>query len=326
MKASINFTGTGVVNAVVQFCNDDWTPCKEKESSARVSGSLGKYGYGGADVRKSMARMHESQNGKWAIHAEDADYLLALNEVDVLHPTTMENINTGNIPVRFENEKAVVWYEFEASGRTYRTRNLSKGKRFIETWLGYDCPDLMRFETNSKDVSYTMMGCTYCVFSGIIVSGSDFDEELTVEEAAALAKGCRGDETYIGQKLNKWIAAKSVSPEEIAKAVQRVSDAERKIQEVAKAHKDELFAAEHAIPEDPNAFDCGWLNWYAEGQLGEDISMLKAAGKRSSKSLDVGCFPYDVQSVYRQADAGKLFVEEVLKETPYQIRFETHLD
>ena len=320
MKAIVKFINGRQIKALVHFCNDDWTESVKKEGSAYVSGSYG-------NIRKQMRQVtdEERKDGfEWACSAAAVDSFLLLNKVHVYDPMTMEDIKTGNGPVKYQNDKVFVWYEFVAGNRTYHAANLSKAKKFIETWLNYDCPALLRYETNSSDTAHTMMGCEYPTFTDTVVSGSNFSEDMTVEEAKALAAGC-GEQTYIGEKLTKWLAAKNMSDAELAEATKRVDTAEAEMQAIIDAHHDELVAAETKTPEDPNAFDCGWLNWYGIGKLGEDLELLKAVGKRTTEMLNIN-IPQVVQSIYHQADAGKIVVTLISDNTPYKVRFETHLD
>lgn len=305
-KAILTFEGQ---KAKVVFCDNEWKPYNGNTKAYKKN------------VRSIRSTIRSDGVVEHTLPVWSVDDYLRLNGVDTLKPLTMEQFRNDEAPLRVTNEKPIVWYEYDAGNRTYRTFHLGRNKEYLERWMNYDCPTLVRCSTNQKELFITPFGFPLSVFTLTLVENSCFaeqfiDKTITDEEIDAILD-VAGD-SAIGQAAMDIRKARGTDPEQVQRALERVKKTEQKIQrlinskEVAREIKDAQLQFVKDFGD--GKLDCGWLEWYAvsEMPLSYDMRLVVGAGKRTSRQLHIQ-FPVVRQSVNAQS-CGAEVAKQIIKE------------
>jgi len=181
-------------------------------------------------------------------------------------------------------------------------------KNFLEKWLDYDCPQLVRYEPN-KGKSVNALGMKMPVFETTLYEwgygGAEAADDITKEEMECFEKYLPNTSyCYENIKEAYEIANTDYNVEEISDTV---LDYERTIQNDINKHKTEIKAYMETLPE--RQLDCGfaWIVTYNKEML-HLLDVLKTKEARSSNDLKVD-FPTDYFSTINSRLGFEKFLE-----------------
>lgn len=267
----------------------------------------------------------------WIVKNSDIETILLSNGARIGPFLDKKGYQTDEKPnVFYLNEEPVRWYEYtDTSGKVHRCFNLTRGGKFFNTWLNYDCPTLYMCETNRRDATCTAFGQYIPVFSetAIDVGNADvyINSSLPMEDIRKISDACYG--SWTGERLQTYMKNRSLPEEEVAATKQRVEAAEQDINNLIDANMDKIMATVKENEPDSFCFDCGWLYWAvtAPKSLRADLRTLKDIGVRCTEEPKLKIGLMGTQSTIAQS-AGARVIQSILNDAGYGLSFRTHLD
>lgn len=280
--------------------------------------------------RQVSSKRNERGEWVWKVRNEDIEDILRVNGAN-LGPFTPKEIVAGASNVRYINDGAVMWYQYEdTAGKIHRCFNLNRGGKFFNTWLNYDCPTLKRFSTNQKDTCYNGFGEVLPVFERTVIDVGLDDIYISdcMELTDIMKIACFCSDTWTGNRLEEFVRNKAQNDDYVDAAKKRVEDAENTINAIIEEHRDEITSAVTANDIGRcNIFDCGWLTWSVHEplSLSKDLRLLKDVGIRCTEELRLNPVWAVSQSVDAQA-AGATIAIRFLKNAGFDLLYHKHLD
>lgn len=203
----------------------------------------------------------------------------------------------------FDKDSITSFYGYTVGERIVYFTKLTTPR--IRTWIGYDCPDLVRYTVNIGRAK-NWAGLNLLFYFDVLYQDDAYNtsvDNLTESEYRAFKKAMEPD-WYCWEKIEQaWNNQHSEQSTEATLAALKAYELE--VQELIDNYQTELESFRDKLEEIP--LDCGFTMIFTNNEMiNKHISLLKSRGVRSSDYLDVK-FPNDYFSVTNSAKTFERF-------------------